>query len=150
MKTSTIQSESIEDENTIKNSVELEVKKQDVEEELNDFNTESRKSFRRLTSEMVFNEDQALDVVKMTSEERLEKAEDYKKQIRIYRNLMYVVSLNSGWFSYTSGLVQFALLFILKVSGAENASFVTFINIPWCLKPLFGFLSDNFAILGYR
>ena len=150
MKANTIQNDSIDDETVISNPIEFEVKKQNVEDELYELNTESRKSFRRLTQGLVFGEDQALDIVKMTSEERRQKAEEYKRQIVSYRNLMYVVSLNSGWFSYSSGLVQYALLFILQVTSGQNTSFIAVINLPWSFKPLFGFLSDNFAILGFR
>ena len=122
----------------------------DTTPSLSGLDAQSRKSFRRLTNEMVFNEEQAVDVLKMTSEERAEEAKRLKQKIARYRNLMYVVSLNTGWAAYATGVLSFALIFILKVSSAGNTQFMSLIGQPWNLKPLFGFLSDNFAIFGYR
>ena len=151
MKAETIDNNSsIYAETSLSTTVDLEVEKGDVSQELMRLDRSSRKTFRRLTDEMVFKEHHALDVVKMSSEQRKKQAEEYKRQIVVYRNLMYVVSLNSGWFSYSTGVVQFALLYILKSSSSDTANFLAAINAPWNFKPLFGFLSDNFAIFGFR
>ena len=151
MKASTIENSSVEAGGlSFAPTVDLGVEKQDASDQIAQLDRASRNVFKRLTTEQVFNEGQALDVVQMTSEKRLEKAEEYKRQIKIYRNLMYVVSLNSGWFAYSTGVVQFSMLYILKASSADTANFLAAINAPWNFKPLFGFLSDNFAIFGFR
>ena len=99
---------------------------------------------------MVFEESEAQAILRMDVDERVAKVDEFQNQIVAYRNLMYVVSLNTGWISYSTGLVQFALLSILKVNGSQNSIFMTVINLPWSFKPLFGFISDKLAIFGYR
>ena len=70
--------------------------------------------------------------------------------VRLYRNLMLMVSINSGWNYYTVGAISYILIYVVKASGGRNAFFMSFTNLGWYLKPIFGFLSDTFYIFGFR
>ncbi len=52
------------------------------------------------------------------------------------------------------GLSRLAVSFLLKddlgLSPAEVSALTGIVMVPWMVKPLFGFLSDGFPILGYR
>ncbi|HEY9826795.1 MAG TPA: folate/biopterin family MFS transporter [Stenomitos sp.] len=52
------------------------------------------------------------------------------------------------------GLARLATSFFLKdelgLTPAEVAAMMGIVSLPWVIKPLFGFLSDSFPILGYR
>ncbi|NMF85388.1 folate/biopterin family MFS transporter [Nodosilinea sp. P-1105] len=52
------------------------------------------------------------------------------------------------------GLARLAVSFFLKddlgLSPAEVAALTGIATLPWTIKPLFGFVSDGFPILGYR
>jgi folate/biopterin transporter len=52
------------------------------------------------------------------------------------------------------GLARLAVSFFLKddlgLSPAEVAALTGIATLPWTIKPLFGFISDGFPILGYR
>ena len=36
------------------------------------------------------------------------------------------------------------------VTPAQMAAIFGIVSIPWCLKPLYGFVSDSYPIMGYR
>lgn len=52
------------------------------------------------------------------------------------------------------GLARLATTFFLKddlhLGPAESAALLGVTSIPWVIKPVYGFLSDSFPILGYR
>lgn len=52
------------------------------------------------------------------------------------------------------GLARLATTFFLKdelhLPPAEVAALSGLFNLPWVLKPLYGFLSDGLPIFGYR
>jgi MFS family permease len=63
---------------------------------------------------------------------------------------IYVVE---GIIEPTTGVVAEPVESLLKHWGetpVEIASFLALIGLPWCLKPLFGFLSDSRPLHGYR
>ena len=61
-----------------------------------------------------------------------------------------MVSLNSGWFAYSSGVQLFVLLKVLQVDPGDYAFFTSIVGLGWYLKPFWGFLSDTFFVFGYR
>lgn len=52
------------------------------------------------------------------------------------------------------GLARLATTFFLKdqlhLNPAESAALLGLTSLPWIIKPIYGFLSDEFPILGYR
>lgn len=52
------------------------------------------------------------------------------------------------------GLARLAQTFLLKedlhMGPAEMSATIGILSLPWTIKPLYGFLSDGFPILGYR
>lgn len=53
-------------------------------------------------------------------------------------------------FQYPSVAMRFWLIETVKLSPAQMLAIDGLIGIPWCLKPLYGFISDSFPIFGYR
>lgn len=39
---------------------------------------------------------------------------------------------------------------VLKIEPAEISVYLVISTLPWVIKPVFGFLSDQYPILGYR
>ena len=86
----------------------------------------------------------------MTKLEIQAELEELKTKISQYRALMLMVSLNSGWSMYRANVETFYLMDVLKVNGTVFNEFDANTDIPWMVKPLWGFLSDSFFIFGYR
>lgn len=63
---------------------------------------------------------------------------------------MYMVSSNSGWWSYVDFVVFYYLKNILDQPADVVTSFDSYTSYPWMFKPVYGFLSDSFFPLGYR
>ena len=53
-------------------------------------------------------------------------------------------------FQLPSVAMRFWLIDTVGVSPAQMAAIFGVVAIPWCLKPLYGFVSDSNPIFGYR
>lgn len=53
-------------------------------------------------------------------------------------------------FQFPSVAMRFWLIEKVKLSPAQMMAMGGVIGIPWCLKPIYGFISDTFPIFGYR
>lgn len=53
-------------------------------------------------------------------------------------------------FAFPSVAMRYWLIETVKVSPAQMAAIFGVISVPWCLKPIFGFISDSNPIFGYR
>ena len=53
-------------------------------------------------------------------------------------------------FQFPSVAMRYWLMETVKVSPAQMAAIFGVVSIPWCLKPVFGFISDSKPIFGYR
>ena len=53
-------------------------------------------------------------------------------------------------FQFTSIAMRFWLIETVQVTPAQMAAIFGVVSIPWCLKPLYGFISDSTPIFGYR
>jgi len=53
-------------------------------------------------------------------------------------------------FQFPSVAMRFWLIDTVGVSPAQMAAIFGVVAIPWCLKPLYGFVSDSNPIFGYR
>jgi folate/biopterin transporter len=53
-------------------------------------------------------------------------------------------------FAFPSVAMRYWLMETVKVSPAQMAAIFGVISVPWCMKPLFGFISDSNPIFGYR
>lgn len=53
-------------------------------------------------------------------------------------------------FQFPSVAMRYWMMETVKVSPAQMAAIFGVVSIPWCLKPLFGFISDSKPIFGYR
>ncbi len=63
--------------------------------------------------------------------------------------LLFYLFLGFG-FQFTSVAMRYWMMDTLKVSPAQMAAIFGVVAIPWCLKPLYGFISDSYPIFGYR
>ena len=53
-------------------------------------------------------------------------------------------------FQFTSVAMRYWMMDTVKVSPAQMTAIFGVVAIPWCLKPLYGFISDSYPIFGYR
>ena len=53
-------------------------------------------------------------------------------------------------FAFPSVAMRYWLMETVKVTPAQMAAIFGVISVPWCLKPIFGFISDSNPIFGYR
>lgn len=53
-------------------------------------------------------------------------------------------------FQFPSVAMRYWMMDTVQVSPAQMAAIFGVVSIPWCLKPLFGFISDSKPIFGYR
>lgn len=51
--------------------------------------------------------------------------------------------------SFPAVATQYTFIYKLKVSPVFMAFAFSLVSIPWCLKPLYGFISDKYAILNW-
>ena len=69
----------------------------------------------------------------------------------------YVFVVVATWIMFVEGMGGIASLAIsyyfkddMKVDPATLSTIQSIAAFPWCLKPVFGFISDGFPIFGYR
>ena len=53
-------------------------------------------------------------------------------------------------FQFPSVAMRYWMMDTVQVSPAQMAAIFGVVSTPWCLKPLFGFISDSKPIFGYR
>jgi len=53
-------------------------------------------------------------------------------------------------FAFPSVAMRYWMMDTVKVTPAQMSAIFGVVSIPWCLKPLFGFVSDSRPLLGYR
>jgi len=53
-------------------------------------------------------------------------------------------------FQFTSVAMRYWMMDTVRVSPAQMAAIYGVVAIPWCLKPVYGFISDSYPIFGYR
>tara|TARA_B110001452_G_scaffold263947_1_gene266176 strand:+ start:1567 stop:2793 length:1227 start_codon:yes stop_codon:yes gene_type:complete len=53
-------------------------------------------------------------------------------------------------FAFPSVAVRYWLMETVQVTPAQMAAIFGVISVPWCMKPIFGFISDSKPIFGYR
>lgn len=71
--------------------------------------------------------------------------------MKLYKAILLTFYLLLGFvFQFPSVSMRFWCIEKVKMSPAQMMGMGGVIGIPWCLKPLFGFISDSFPILGYR
>ena len=112
--------------------------------------SELKKSFRKLSQMPGIEEEEAEDMVKWDSWQRQAEIKRLKDLVGRYKILMFMVSMNSGWFYYTSNFQLFYCRDVLNMLAPDFSAFQSNINLPWLLKPLWGFFSDSFRFFGFR
>ena len=65
-----------------------------------------------------------------------------------HKPLLFFYFLLGFCFSFPSIAMRYWLMD--WVTPAQMAAIFGIVSIPWCLKPLYGFLSDSYPIFGYR
>ena len=66
---------------------------------------------------------------------------------------LYFCYFTFGWsLSFSSVATQFIMMDLLDMTPAEMSLSIAIISFPWCLKPTYGFISDNYHVfnLGRR
>ena len=63
--------------------------------------------------------------------------------------LAFYLMLGFG-FQFTSVAMRYWMMDTVQVSPAQMAAIFGVTAIPWCLKPVYGFISDSYPIFGYR
>lgn len=53
-------------------------------------------------------------------------------------------------FQFTSVAMRYWMMDTVRVSPAQMTAIFGVVAIPWCLKPIYGFISDSYHICGYR
>lgn len=53
-------------------------------------------------------------------------------------------------FAFPSVAMRYWLMDHVQVTPAQMAAIFGVVSIPWCMKPAFGFISDSYALFGYR
>ena len=89
-------------------------------------------------------------MAKWSSEERQAEIKRLNNKVARYRILMFMVSMNSGWFFYTNNFQIFYCRDVLDMSAPNLSAFQSNTGLPWLLKPLWGFFSDSFRFFGFR
>ena len=111
---------------------------------------EQRKSFRRLSQIPGVSQEEAEDMSKWSSEERQAEIRRLNSQVARFKILMFMVSMNSGWFFYTNNFQLFYCKSVLDMTAPQFSAFQSNTGLPWLIKPLWGFFSDSFWVFGYR
>lgn len=65
-----------------------------------------------------------------------------------HKPLLFFYFLLGFCFSFPSIALRYWLM--EWVTPAQMAAIFGIVSVPWCLKPLYGFLSDSYPIFGYR
>jgi hypothetical protein len=86
----------------------------------------------------------------LTSEERQEEIARCEKIHKHYSRMMYLISSNSGWNSFSDRNNFTFLAKTLRVDPAIYTDFQADIGSCWSAKPLYGWLSDSFYPFTYR
>lgn len=63
--------------------------------------------------------------------------------------LTFYLCLGFG-FQFTSVAMRYWMMDTVRVSPAQMTAIFGVVSIPWCLKPIYGFISDSYPIFGYR
>ena len=63
--------------------------------------------------------------------------------------LLFYLLLGFG-FQFTSVAMRYWMMDTVRVSPAQMTAIFGVVSIPWCLKPVYGFISDSYPIFGYR
>ncbi len=71
--------------------------------------------------------------------------EKYQKHILL--TFYFMLGFN---FQFPSVAMRFWLIETVKLSPSQLMAIGGIVGIPWCLKPIYGFISDSFPIFGYR
>ena len=66
------------------------------------------------------------------------------------RSLLFFYFLLGFCFQFTSVALRFWLIEDVQVTPAQMAAIFGIVAIPWCLKPLYGFISDSTPLFGFR
>ena len=53
-------------------------------------------------------------------------------------------------FQFTSVGMRYWMMDDVKVSPAQMSAIFGVVSIPWCMKPIYGFISDSYPLYGYR
>ena len=72
------------------------------------------------------------------------------KQMRQHLPLLFFYALLGFSFQFTSVAMRYWMMETVKVSPAQMAAMFGVSAIPWCLKPVYGFISDSKPLFGYR
>ena len=91
-----------------------------------------------------------LDLDLLTSEERLAEIKRCQGIQTQYMRMMYFISSNSGYFSYTDSISYFYISETLKRPSQDMASFNYYSGLPWSIKPVYGWISDSIYPFKYR
>lgn len=73
-----------------------------------------------------------------------------KKKKKINKLSYILISLNFGLSSLADLSIQYFCKDVLKLQPSELSRYITFTQIPWIMKPLFGLLTDSLPIFGKR
>ena len=65
-------------------------------------------------------------------------------------SLLFFYLLLGFCFQFTSVAMRFWLIETVQVTPAQMAAISGVVAIPWCCKPLYGFISDSTPLFGYR
>jgi len=63
--------------------------------------------------------------------------------------LIFYFFLGFG-FQFTSVAMRYWMMDDVRVSPAQMAAIFGVVSIPWCMKPVYGFISDSYPLFGYR
>jgi len=77
--------------------------------------------------------------------------EEFYRRIHKFNKISYIlISLNFGLSSLSDLSIQYFCKDYLKLQPSEFSRYITFTQIPWIMKPLFGLLTDSCPIFGTR
>ena len=63
---------------------------------------------------------------------------------------LYLCYFTFGWcLSYTGIAIQFTMIDHLQFTPVEMTMSIGVISAPWCVKPLYGFISDKYAVFDW-
>lgn len=64
--------------------------------------------------------------------------------------MMYFISSNSGYFTYSQNVNYFFISEVLGRGSADYALFLSYQGLAWSIKPLYGWISDSIYPFKYR
>lgn len=67
-----------------------------------------------------------------------------------HKSLLLFYLLLGFCFQFPSVAMRYWLMETVKVSPAQMSAMFGVASIPWCLKPIYGFISDSYPVDGYR